>query len=55
MKRCPKILPGGEICNRIGSCIHNFQPTLFGDREQVTKEKPLFAENHRTERLTAPA
>lgn len=44
-RRCKRILPGGEICGKIGSCIHHFQPTLFGAREQVTKEKPLFAEN----------
>lgn len=52
-RRCTRVLPGGDICGKIGSCIHNFQPTLFGAREQVTKEKPLFAENHRTEHLTA--
>lgn len=54
MKRCKHLLPGGETCGRlIGNCIHYFQPTLFGAREQVTKEKPLFAGKHRTERLTS--
>ena len=28
--KCWKRLPSGEICGKVGSCIHNWKPSRFG-------------------------